>query len=73
MGDEVKDVEMDAFVKCGTCSRIKRVQVEGCLRRGWPRCCRETMYLVTFDQKIFVCAIKNIMAPLEAAVRRLSE
>lgn len=38
---------LDSQVKCRTCGTAQRVSYTECVRLGWPRCCGETMSLVT--------------------------
>lgn len=36
-------------VQCDKCGRLERVNSAGCMERGWPECCGETMRLLTVE------------------------
>lgn len=36
---------LEKFCTCRKCGRVQPVDPAECLRRGWPKCCGETMYL----------------------------
>jgi hypothetical protein len=61
----------DSVVRCTACNKRKRVSFSLCLRKGWPVCCDQTMYLFSSPTNRQISeAVADAMAPL-VALRRV--
>lgn len=54
-----RQINADAKVKCEICGEKRLVNIFFCMQEGWPKCCKQTMALITESDALLVVRLAS--------------